>query len=1115
MEDTMRQLDALENAIQGATNTKSDVKSSARSLGVAIRDLYKLAKAIGMTRSPDLLEQRLQSGQQQLYTQQTRMMSAIREVQIAQQQQADLLRAVGVESKSEEVLLAVRALGTELAGQSVAVARLEEGQSIKESILSTGRQENAATNEEENKGDTGWSDVVKKRPQRKTERQKGQFQQPSETKRPPRSRPQAVLVNVSREDFPELAKKIRSGVRQEVVGDRVIGMRQVRSGGLLIEVRGDTAQVEAIRAEVARSAGEEVSVKSLQAMTMVEVRDLDQWSTSEEISGAINAATDADQAAIRVLSIRQQFGGTQAAVILVSRDVAGKLLASGRLKVGLVSCRVRVREDRIRCFRCLEHGHLAKNCSGVDRTGCCWRCGDGGHKAAVCAATVEINLHRCGTARELLNATAAEKGSDLLLISEPPRGPPDGPNRVTDLSGNCAIVLPARSSVAVASRGAGSGFAWIRTANLVVYSCYISPNQTTDQFGESLDRLEDSVRRLDPGTDVLVAGDFNAKSHEWGSAVEDGRGSALADLVASLGLVSANVGSKPTFQRRGAQSVIDVTFASASLASRIRGWEVLDDFTDSDHKYVTFEVTPPSGRAATTAKNRSDNTNPGDRLGWACRKLDPEALTMFLRSTPILGISGEPTADQAAEALDAHLARAADACMPRRSDRPGGKKPVHWWSTEIAQLRSRCLAARRAYQRSRGRRVATEGVEELRRAFQDERKSLRLAIRKAQEHSWRELCRAVDNDPWGLPYKLVTKKLRTGNSGAQACGREAMIVDGLFPDDPPVDWARVPLPRAGGMLAPLFSATELEAAACHLPPGKAPGPDGVPNVVLKRACELIPAVLLDVFNRCLGQGEFPRLWKRAKLVLLHKGADKPPDEPSSYRPISLLSTVGKLYERLLLGRVNTHLNNMEGGLSDSQFGFRVGRSTEDALRAVLKATDEAALVHARNRGICAVVSLDVRNAFNSAPWRGLDVALARKDLPTYLQSVFRSYMSDRKMLVPGGSVRPVTAGVPQGSVLGPTMWNIFYDPLMTIPVPAGVRLIAFADDVAIVGSARTGELLEQALNPALEAVSAWMATNGLSLAVHKTEAAVLTRKWSYALPRLTIGGTNVRISEEI
>ncbi|VVC42616.1 Hypothetical protein CINCED_3A018218 [Cinara cedri] len=223
--------------------------------------------------------------------------------------------------------------------------------------------------------------------------------------------------------------------------------------------------------------------------------------------------------------------------------------------------------------------------------------------------------------------------------------------------------------------------------------------------------------------------------------------------------------------------------------------------------------------------------------------------------------------------------------MPRRSDRPGGKKPVHWWSTEIAQLRSRCLAARRAYQRSRGRRVATEGVEELRRAFQDERKSLRLAIRKAQEHSWRELCRAVENDPWGLPYKLVTKKLRTGNSGAQACGREAMIVDGLFPDDPPVDWARVPLPRAGGMLAPLFSATELEAAACHLPPGKAPGPDGVPNVVLKRACEMIPAVLLDVFNRCLGQGEFPRMWKRAKLVLLHKGADKPPDEPSSYRPI--------------------------------------------------------------------------------------------------------------------------------------------------------------------------------------------------------------------------------------
>lgn len=728
---------------------------------------------------------------------------------------------------------------------------------------------------------------------------------------------------------------------------------------------------------------------------------------------------------------------------------------------------------------------------------------------------LQINLHRCGTARQLLDATAAEKGSDVLLISEPSRGPPDGPTRITSRDGSCAVVLPARSAVAAEEIGAGTGFAWIRIANLVVYSCYISPNLTQVEFSESLDRLEDSIRRLSPGVDVLIAGDFNAKSHEWGSAVEDGRGSGLADLAASLGLEPANVGNKPTFRRLGAQSVIDVTFASASLAPRIRGWKVLDDFTDSDHNYIEFEVAPHTGPAVNTATAGSEEADPGERLGWAIRKLDFTALTSYLRSTPIQGTTGEITAEQAAEALDAHLARAADACMPRRSNQPSGRKPVHWWSAEISQLRTRCLAARRAYQRSRGRRVSPEGVEDLRLAFQDERKSLKLAIRKAKEDSWKELCRAVENDPWGLPYKLVTNKLRKRNSGALMGGREAVIVDGLFPDHPPVDWNRVPLPSSGGALCPRFTASELVAAACHLPSGKAPGLDGVPNAVVKQACATDPDALLNVFNRCLELGEFPRLWKKAKLVLIHKGADKPPDEPSSYRPISLLSTVGKLYERLLLGRVNIHLNNTVRGLSDSQFGFRAGRSTEDALAAVLEATDEAARVPARNRGICAVVSLDVRNAFNSAPWRRIDEAISRKDLPIYLRQVLRSYMSDRTMIVPGGAARTVTAGVPQGSVLGPTLWNIFYDPLLAIPVPAGVRLIAFADDVAIVGSARTGELLEQVLNPALEQVSAWMGTNGLSLAVHKTEAVVLTRKWSYTPPRLRLDGADVGINREL
>jgi len=98
-------------------------------------------------------------------------------------------------------------------------------------------------------------------------------------------------VDVNPDDFPALARKIRDGVDREVIGDSIIGMRQAKAGGLLIEVRGDQARFDAVRAEISRSAGSKVEVRALQQRAMVEVRDLDQWSTAKEVAAAIAAAT--------------------------------------------------------------------------------------------------------------------------------------------------------------------------------------------------------------------------------------------------------------------------------------------------------------------------------------------------------------------------------------------------------------------------------------------------------------------------------------------------------------------------------------------------------------------------------------------------------------------------------------------------------------------------------------------------------------------------------------------------------------------------------------------------------------------------------------------------------
>lgn len=207
------------------------------------------------------------------------------------------------------------------------------------------------------------------------------------TRPPVRQRPPAILIEAGEAEFPALVKKIRGGANREVIGDHVIGMRQTKAGGLLIQLKGDQQQIEAIRAEVSRSAGDDVKVRSLHQKTMLEIRDLDQWTDSEEVAGAVTAETGVDQDALKVISVRQRYGGTQAAVVLVPTASCQKMLTHGRIRVGMVSCRVRLAETKVRCFRCLGYGHISGKCNGPDRTRCCRRCGGDDHKAANCNAT--------------------------------------------------------------------------------------------------------------------------------------------------------------------------------------------------------------------------------------------------------------------------------------------------------------------------------------------------------------------------------------------------------------------------------------------------------------------------------------------------------------------------------------------------------------------------------------------------------------------------------------------------------------------------------------------------------------------------------------------------------
>jgi hypothetical protein len=186
----------------------------------------------------------------------------------------------------------------------------------------------------------------------------------------------------------------------------------------------------------------------------------------------------------------------------------------------------------------------------------------------------------------------------------------------------------------------------------------------------------------------------------------------------------------------------------------------------------------------------------------------------------------------------------------------------------------------------------------------------------------------------------------------------------------------------------LTTPSEVLKAIKGIKVGKAPCPNGTPNRVLRHLPKRAITFLTKVFNAVLRRQYFPPVWKHDRVLPIQKPG-KDPTQPSSYRPISLLDSVGKLFEKILLTRVLREVNE-SGLLRDEQFGFRPKHSTTLQLARLVGRVN-------RNFGekrLTGAVFLDVANAIETVWVRGL-YKLTFLKFPCYLVETTSSYLHCR------------------------------------------------------------------------------------------------------------------------